>query len=225
MNLSIPLLLRSVIVAIRITALLFYRIGFGFGLLVGKHDLIGKAQLHSLLGVEPGLVGHKLGDFVSGEPGLRHIGVEDALFDLVQRGDRLLHRSGIPHGNRHGIMNHDHSHRRDQHSVTCHCHNRCGTGRDSVNLHGNGAGVIPDHGVYLGSGEHIPTRTINPDGHVTIFCVQFLSELLRRHAIRPERLLVNRPFKPEDTATAVIPYPRPELVHCQHLHYLSARLG
>ena len=225
MNRSILLLLlRSIVISVRFLILLFLGLGFGFGLLLGKHDLIGKAQLHCLLCIKPGLVRHQLGDFVSGKAGLCHIGVEDALLDLVQCGDRFFHRSGIAHRNGHGIVHHNHGDRRHHHPVTCHCHHRRRACRDRVDLHGDSTRVIADHGVHLSRGKHIAARAVDPDGHIAVFCVQFFPELLRGYAVRPDGFLVNRSFQPEDAA-AVVSDPTPKLSHSRFPPSFPTRLG
>ena len=97
--------IRIRLVPLRLLFLLFLRL-YGF-----KKDLIREAQLHRLLRVHPGLILHELGDPVVGKAGLKGIGVDDALLDLVERRDGSLHVFGIAHGNGAGIVDHQHGNR------------------------------------------------------------------------------------------------------------------
>ena len=212
MRFPILFLLRGV-VAVLFAGILFIRFGFRIGLLFVEHDLIGKAQFNRLLGVEPGLVGHQLRDLVAGKPGLCLIGVHDALLDLVERGDGFLHRLRVPHGNGDRVMDHQHRDRGHHHTVTGHGDDGRGAGRNGVDLHGHGAGIITDHGVYLSGCEYVAAGTVDIDGDIALFSIQVVPERLGRHAVRPERFFVNGTFQPKDTAAAVIPDPTPELAH------------
>ena len=205
-------LLRGV-VAVLFAGVLFIRFGLLNGLLIVKHDLIGKAQLNSLLGVQPGFIGHQLGDLVAGKPGLRLIGVHDALLDLVERGDGFLHRLRVPHGNGHRVVDHQHGHRGHHHTVTGHGDDGRGAGRNGVDLHGHVAGIIANHGVYLSGRKHVAAGTVDVDGDIPIFSIQVFPERLGGHTVRPEGFLVDGTFQPKDTAAAVIPDPTPELAH------------
>ena len=85
-----------------------------------KEDLIRKAQLHGLFGIHPGLIFHELCNAAVGKPGLKGIGVDDALLDLVEGADGFLHVPGVTHGNGAGIMDHQHGYGRHEDFVPGH---------------------------------------------------------------------------------------------------------
>ena len=182
MRFPIFLLLRDV-VAVLFVGILHGRLDPGSGLTIVEHDLIGKTQFDRLLGVQPGFIGHQLGDLVAGKPGLRLIGVHDALLDLVERGDGFLHRLRVPHGNGHWVVDHEHGHRGHHHTVSGHGNDGRGAGRNGVDLHGHGTGIITNHGVELSGRKHVAAGTVDVDGDIPFFGIQIISERLGCHAI------------------------------------------
>nr|DAY84259.1 MAG TPA: hypothetical protein [Caudoviricetes sp.] len=178
-----------------------------------KEDFIGKTQLHRFLGVHPGLIFHELGDAVVGQAALGGIGVDDALLDLVQRGDSLLHVLSVAHCNGAGVMDHEHSHRGHQHLVAGHRdHAGCGCG-NGIDLHGHRTGVVPEHGVNLCRSEHIATRRVDPDRDVAGIRIQFFPERFRGHLVAPEGLIVDGAFQPKHPAAGFVVNPVPEFLH------------
>ena len=110
-------------------------------------------------------------------------------------------------------MDHDESSRGHLHGVASHCDHACRRCCDACDFYSHLVRIITNHRVNLGSGEHIPAWTIQPKCNATLLGIQFIAERLRRDLISPEALRVDRTFKPEDSAAAVIVNPVPELFH------------
>ena len=178
-----------------------------------KKDLVCKAQLHRLLRIHPGLIAHEVGDAGVAESALCSIGIDDAFLDLGQHLDGLFHVLGIAHRNRAGVMDHQHGNGTHLDSVTGHCHNRCGRCRNRIDLDRDTALVVLQHGINLGSGEHIAARRVDPDGQIPLAGFQLIPEHLRRDLIAPERFLVDGAFQPEDSGVVTVFDPVPEFLH------------
>ena len=151
-----------------------------------KEDLVCEAQLHRLLRIHPGLIAHEVGNTGVAESALRCVGIDDALLDFSQHLDGLFHVLGIAHRNGTGIMDHQHGNRAHLDSITGHCHNRCRRGCNRIDLDRDAALVVLQHGIDLGSGEHIAARTVDPDGNIPLTGFQLIPEHLRRDLIAPE---------------------------------------
>ena len=151
-----------------------------------KEDLVCKAQLHRLLRIHPGLIAHEVGDAGMAESALRCVGIDDAFLDLGQHLDSLFHILGIAHGNGAGVMDHQHGNGTHLDSVTGHCHNGCSGCRNRIDLDRDAALVVLQHGINLGSGEHIAARRVDPDGHIPLAGFQLIPKHLRRDLITPE---------------------------------------
>ena len=155
-------------------------------LFLRKEDLVCKAQLHRLLGVHPGLIAHEIGNAGMGQTRLCGIRIDDAFLDFVQHLDGFFHVLGVAHRNGAGVMDHQHGDRTHLDGVTCHCHNRCRRSCNRIDLDRDASFVVLEHGIDLGSGEHISARTVDPDGHIPLTGFQLIPEHLRRDLIAPE---------------------------------------
>ena len=151
-----------------------------------KEDLVCKTQLHRLLRIHPGLIAHEVGNTGMTQAALCSVSIDDALLDFVQHLDGLFHVLGVAHRNGAGVMDHQHGDRTHLDSITGHCDNGCRRSCNRIDLDRDAALVILKHGIDLGSGEHIATRRVDPDGHIPLAGFQLIPEHLRRDFITPE---------------------------------------
>ena len=114
------------------------------------------------------------------------IRIDDALLDFGQHLDGFFHVLGVAHRNGAGVMDHQHGDRTHLDSITGHCDNGCRRSCNRIDLDRDAALVILKHGIDLGSGEHIATRRVDPDGHIPLAGFQLIPEHLRRDFITPE---------------------------------------
>ena len=110
-------------------------------------------------------------------------------------------------------MDHDQGCGRHLHHISGHGHNGSSRGRNACDPHRHVAGIIPQHGVNLCRSTHVTARAIDPQGNVTLFRIQFITEHLRRNLIAPEGFRINRSFQAEHPAARVIVNPVPKLHH------------
>ena len=148
-----------------------------------------------------------------GQAALGGIGVDDALLDLVQRGDSLLHVLGVAHRNSAGVVDHEHGHRGHQHLAARHSNDAGGGCGNGIDLHGYAAGVVTEHGVDFRCGEHIAARRVDPDRDVLRTGIQFFPERFRGHLVAPEGLVIDGPFQPKHPAAGFVVNPVPEFLH------------
>ena len=202
----------------------FIRFLFGFFLrlrlcLILKEDFICKAQLHRLLCIHPCLIGHELCDLLAGDTALAHIGIDDAFLDLVKRCDSLFHIGRIPHGNRHGIVDHQHGDRTHENRVPRHGNHGSRRCSNRIDLHRDPALVVFQHRVDFSSGEDRAARRIDPDGNVTFLCFQLITECLWSDLVSPEIVLINRTVQSQHPAAAVIVNPVPKFLQFPYLRF------
>ena len=148
-----------------------------------------------------------------GQAALGGIGVDDALLDLVQRGDSLLHVLGVAHRNGAGVVDHEHGHRGHQHLAARHRNDTGGGRGNGINLHGHRTGVVTEHGVDFRCGEHIAARRVDPDRDVLRTGIQFFPERFRGHLVAPEGLIVDGALQPKHPAAGFVVNPVPEFLH------------
>ena len=147
------------------------------------------------------------------ESTLCSVGIDDALLDFCQHLDGFLHVLGIAHRNGAGVMDHQHGNGTHLDSITGHCHNGCCRSCNCIDLDRDASLVVLQHGIDLGSGEHIPARRVDPDGHIPLTGFQLIPEHLRRDLIAPERFLIDGTFQPEDSGIVTVFNPVPEFLH------------
>ena len=148
-----------------------------------------------------------------GQTALCSVGIDDALLDFIQHLDGLFHVLGIAHRNGTGVVDHQHGNRTHLDGVTSHCHNGCRRSCNRIDLDRDTALIVLEHGIDLGSGEHITARTVDPNGHIPLARFQLISEHLRRDLIAPERFLIDGTFQPEDSGVVTVFDPVPEFLH------------
>nr|DAM78833.1 MAG TPA: hypothetical protein [Caudoviricetes sp.] len=93
----------------------FHLIGDG-----SLHDFIGEPILNGAVCIHPGLRIHEVGQLGAGKSGLDFVGIDDGFLNLVQHSNGLLHFCGIATSHCHGVVNHQHRYRGNQHLGACH---------------------------------------------------------------------------------------------------------
>jgi len=181
-------------------------------------NIIGKAKLHRLVCVHPGLRVHQMGQLGAGQPGLDLIGVDDGILHAAKHLDGFLHLCGIAHRYGHGIVDHHHGHRADQYFCTSH-RNHAGSGCcDAVNLDRDIVRIVHEHIVDLGSRHTVPAGAVDPDGNIAVPSHQFLFEKLGCDIIVKPAFLGDsavqeqRPFRRSCLRRRLV-LPLPELLH------------
>nr|DAO72922.1 MAG TPA: hypothetical protein [Caudoviricetes sp.] len=97
-------------------------------------DSICKAKFHSFVGIHPGFGIHEVGQFCTGQPCLKFIGIDDGILNACQHINGFLHFRRVTKSNGHRVVNHHHGNRRHQYGGARHSNDRCCGCGDAVNL-------------------------------------------------------------------------------------------
>ena len=157
-----------------------------------EQQIIGESQLHSLVGIHPGLGIHKVRELGTGQAGLDFVGVNDAFLDFGEHFDCLLHLLAVTDSDRQGVVDHHECRGRHEHLRARHRNDGCGRGGNAVDLDCNVAVVIHQHIVDLGRCHAVATGRVDPDGNVPGAGHQLILEKLRRDIIVKPALLSDR---------------------------------
>ena len=157
-----------------------------------------------------------MGQLGTGQARADFIGIDNAFFDFVQHINCLLHILMVAKGYGGRIMDHHEGCGSHQHPGTGHGNDRrCGC-RQTVNLHGDLALVIHEHGINLTCGHAIPAGGIDPDGDVTGTGIQFIPEHFGGYIIIEPGFLGNGAVEFKDPLgcffAVCLVFPRPELL-------------
>ena len=111
-------------------------------------------------------------------------------------------------------MDHEKCRRAHLYLIPCHRNDGSRRCRDARDLYRDCRFVILQHGIDLCRSKDIPARGIDPDRHISLFCLQLLAEHGRCDLIAPEGFRIDRPFEAEHPASAIVVNPVPKLLHC-----------
>ena len=157
-----------------------------------EQQIVGKTQLHSLVGIHPGLGIHKVREFGAGQTGLDLISIDDAFLDFGEHIDGFLHLLAVTDSDRQGVVDHHKRRRRHEHLCTSHRNDGCGRGGNAVDLDSDVAVVVHQHIVDLGGCHAVTTGRVDPDGDIPGAGHQLILEKLGRDIIVKPALLSDR---------------------------------
>ena len=147
------------------------------------------------------------------------VGVHDALFDLVQHADCLLHVGVVAVGERHGVVDHHQCGGCHQDGCPRHRDDRGRARGDPVDLHGDMSRVLHEHRVDATRCDAVPSGAVDPHRHLAAVGEQLIAELFGGDIIIEPALLGDRARKLKDSRCAFVfalVFPLPEL---PVLHY------
>ena len=157
-----------------------------------EQQTIGKAQLHSLVGIHPGLGIHEVTELGTGQTGLDLVGVDDAFLDFGEHIDCLLHLLAVTDSDRQGVVDHHERRGRHEHLRTRHRNDGCGRGGNAVDLDCDVTVVVHQHIVDLGGCHTVAAGRVDPDSDIPGAGHQLILEKLGRDIIVKPALLSDR---------------------------------
>ena len=183
---------------------------------LGEHNLVTETEFPGFPGVHPRFAVHEMAQFGTGLTSLDLVGVNDALFYLIQQLDGFPHFIGIAHGCGEGIVDHHHTGGAHADMRARHGDHAGSACRHAVDLHSDIMGIIHEHGVDLTGRDAIAAGAVDVKRDRAVPGEKLLLEHGRGHVVRKPALLSDHAFQIKGAGLIIVFDPVPEMTHGDH---------